>query len=335
MTAQPVPPAGVVVVGSVNADLVTTVDRHPAPGETLLGTGLAVLPGGKGANQAVAAARRGARTALVGAVGTDAFAQTALSGLRDAGVDLSAVAEHDGPTGLAVVTVAADGENTIVVVPGANARVDAAAVTAHRARVEEAAVVVVQGEVPRAATERAAALTRGRLLVNLAPVIAVDPAVLRTADPLVVNEHEAALVLAALDRAAGADGAGGAEAAGPPGLRGPADEERVAARLLAHGVRSVVLTVGGRGALVARPGTDPVRLPAPRVPVVDTTGAGDAFVGALAAGLATGDDLVDAARDAVRVGAFAVGRAGAQPSYPGPDDVLPDPAGPDRPGDGR
>ncbi|RMI12706.1 ribokinase [Cellulomonas triticagri] len=311
MTEQPAPLTGVVVVGSVNADLVARVERHPAPGETLLGTSMVVLPGGKGANQAVAAARRGAPTAMVGAVGSDAFAEPALVGLRAAGVDLGAVVVHDGPTGIAVVTVAADGENTIVVVPGANARLDATAVTAYDERVAGAAVVVVQGEIPRSGTERAAALTRGRLLVNLAPVVPVDPAVLRAADPLVVNEHEAALVLTSLD--------GGA----PTTLRSPADEDRVASRLLAHGVPSVVLTLGARGALVARAGHAPVRITAPRVRVVDTTGAGDAFVGALAAGLAAGDDLVAAAHVAVRVGTFAVGRDGAQPSYPGLDDPLP------------
>lgn len=300
-------PHDVVVVGSVNADLLTRVAQHPAPGETVLVRTLAVLPGGKGANQAVAAARLGARTALVGAVGTDAFAEPALAGLRAAGVDLGAVAVHDGPTGLALVTVADDGENTIVVVPGANARVDGTAVAAHDALVAAAAVVVVQGEIPRSGIERAAAAATGRLVVNLAPVVDVDPAVLRAADPLVLNEHEAPLLLAAL----------GGDAMG-------ADPDALARGLLADGVRSVVLTLGGRGALVADGGDDgPVHVVAPRVPVVDTTGAGDAFVGALAHRLALGEDLVPAARTAVRVGAFAVGREGAQPAFPGAGDALP------------
>jgi ribokinase len=303
-------PHDVVVVGSVNADLLTRVAQHPAPGETVLSRTLAVLPGGKGANQAVAAARLGARTALVGAVGTDAFAEPALAGLRAAGVDLGAVAVHDGPTGLALVTVADDGENTIVVVPGANARVDGAAVAMHAALAAAAAVVVVQGEIPRSGIERAAAVTTGRLVVNLAPVVDVDPAVLRAADPLVLNEHEAPLLLAALGAASAARTAAGA------------DPETLARGLLAHGVRSVVVTLGGRGALVAD-GAGPVHVAAPRVRVVDTTGAGDAFVGALAHRLAQGDDLVPAVRTAVRVGAFAVGREGAQPAFPGAHDALP------------
>lgn len=297
--------SGVVVVGSVNADLLVRAPRHPRAGETVLGSTLDVLPGGKGANQAVAAARLGAPTALVGAVGSDAFAGPALSGLRAAGVDLAAVAVHDGPTGVALVTVAEDGENTIVVVPGANARVDAGAVAAHRELVAGAAVVVVQGEIPRSGTEAAAAATRGRLLVNLAPVVEVDVTVLADADPLVVNEHEAALALAALDPAPA-----------------PADEESVARALLARGVRSVVVTLGARGALVAT-AEGVTRVAAPRVPVVDTTGAGDAFVGALAAHLARGAGLVPAARTAARVGAYAVGRAGAQPSYPDAATPLP------------
>lgn len=301
----------VVVVGSVNADLVARVDRHPVPGETVLGHDLAVLPGGKGANQAVAAARLGAPTALVGAVGTDAFAEAALAGLRAAGVDLRALAVVDGPTGLALVTVDAAGENSIVVVPGANARVDGPHVDAHREVVAAAAVVVVQGEIPRTGIERAAAATRGRLVVNLAPAVDVDPAVLRRADPLVVNQHEAAVVLAALD--------------GGPGTVAPAsgaDEAAVVARLLAHGVPSVVVTLGARGALVGS-ADGVVPEPAPRVDAVDTTGAGDAFVGALAARLAAGDDLLAAVRLAVRVGAAAVRGRGAQPSFPAAGDALP------------
>lgn len=314
------PTHDVVVVGSVNADLLTRVEQHPAPGETVAGRTLSVLPGGKGANQAVAAARLGARTALVGAVGTDGFAEPALAGLRAAGVDLGALAVHAGPTGLALVTVADDGENTIVVVPGANARVDAAAVAGHADLVARAAVVLVQGEIPRSGTERAAAATTGRLVVNLAPVVDVDPAVLLRADPLVVNEHEGPQVLAALRRATSGTTSAPAPEPAPPGAPG-ASEGDVVDGLVAQGVPSVVLTLGGRGAIVAtRAGR--VHVPAPRVPVVDTTGAGDAFVGALARLLADGRDLVAATEVAVRAGAFAVGREGAQPSFPSATDLL-------------
>ncbi|MFD6135091.1 ribokinase [Isoptericola sp. NPDC060257] len=295
----------VVVVGSTNADLLVGVTAHPAPGETVLGHGMRVMSGGKGANQAVAAARLGADVAFVGAVGDDEFADAALAGLRSAGVDLTALVVVPGRrTGIAIVTVSDDGENSIVVVPGANAAVDEAVVGAHVDLVGGAATVVLQGEIPRAAIEAAARSARGRLVVNLAPVLDVDEDVLLRADPLVLNEHEARLVAGALDV--------------------PAEEsEEVLVRgLLARGVPSVVLTLGPRGALVGLD-DDVTEVPAPRVRAVDTTGAGDAFVGALAHGLARGDGLVDAARTAARVGAYAVRSPGAQASYPSAGDELP------------
>lgn len=308
--SAPVPhPSSVVVVGSVNADLLTRTEVHPAPGQTVLGRDLRVLPGGKGANQAVAAARLGARVTFVGAVGDDEFADPATSGLREAGVDLDRLAVVPGGTGVAVVTVAADGENSIVVIPGANAAVGSDAVRRHADLLAAADVVVLQGEIPRDGIETAAGLARGRVVVNLAPVIDVDPEVLRHADPLVVNEHEAHGALGLLS---------GAGAVG----EGLADQD-VVARLRAAGVPSVVLTRGAQGALVAGADDDCVAVPSPRVEAVDTTGAGDAFVGALAAELARGSALADAARLAVRVGAFAVRGSGAQPSYPWAGDDLP------------
>lgn len=356
---------GVVVVGSVNADLLTTVDQHPRPGETVLGRTLDVLPGGKGANQAVAAAQLGAQTALVGAVGSDQFAEPALAGLQAAGVDLGAVTAVEGSTGVAQVTVSADGENAIVVIPGANASVDDVVVDAYAELVGGAAVVVVQGEIPRTGIEAAARHTQGRLVVNLAPVVDVDREVLLAADPLVVNEHEAALVLAMLDGSSGRgeaassgtassgaevpDSMATASATTGDATTGEAttgsapeetepeetavetdrdtadDEQRVVDALLAHGVPSVVLTVGARGALVAD-GSGTTLVPSPRVEAVDTTGAGDAFVGALAYRLSEGDGLVEAARLAARVGAYAVRGSGAQPSYPWAGDPLPETA---------
>jgi ribokinase len=302
-------PGTVVVVGSVNADVIARVAAHPAPGETVLGDSLVVLAGGKGANQAVAAALLGARVALVGAVGDDEFAGPATETLRSAGVDLTALDVVAGPTGIALVTVAADGENSIVVVPGANGSVGRDAVAEHGHLVGAADVVVLQGEIPRDGIEAAARAARGRVVLNLAPVLALDPEVLRLADPLVVNEHEARGALAILCAGAG------------PG--NDADHARVAGELVAAGVRSVVVTLGPAGALVAVPRHEVVAVPAPAVTVVDTTGAGDAFVGALAHRLAAGDGLVAAARLAARVGAYAVTGPGAQASYPSADDGLP------------
>ena len=299
---------GIAVVGSINADLLVTLERHPQPGETVLGRTMTVLPGGKGANQAVAAALLGADVMMVGAVGTDSHAVTALSALDSAGVDLQAVQRIDGGTGVAIVEVSDDGENTIVVLPGANAAVTPALVAASEAAIRAAAVVVVQGELPADATAEAVRLASGRAIINLAPVIAVDREVLLRADPLIVNEHEGALLLTQL---------GGAEAG---------DHAAVVAGLLACGFASVVMTLGAAGALLSDGGA--VRaVPAPQVHAVDTTGAGDAFVGALAARLATGGSLDDAVRVAVRVGSYAVQRPGAQPSYPTQADELP--AGPE------
>lgn len=300
----------VVVVGSTNADLLVQVAAHPAPGETVLGRSMAVLAGGKGANQAVAAARSGAHVAFVGSVGDDEFADAALEGLRANGVDLSGLRVVPGSTGIAIVTVSADGENSIVVIPGANAATDADAVRAQADLLARARVVVVQGEVPRDGIEEAARLARERLIVNLAPVIALDTEVLRRADPLVVNEHEAALAARALGVA----------------LPAGASDADVARTLLDAGVRSVVVTVGADGAHVAETVDGAPRVthvPSPRVDAVDTTGAGDAFVGALAQQLAADTPLPDAAQHAARVGAYAVTSVGAQASYPGPGDELP------------
>ncbi|MBB5833036.1 ribokinase [Brachybacterium aquaticum] len=314
MNASTPPPAdgSIVVVGSVNVDLLAQVQRHPAPGETLHGTGGQMLPGGKGANQAVAAARLGARVTMVGAVGTDAQAEVALSALREAGVDLTHLAEIEGPTGLAIVTVAEDGENSIVVIAGANDAMDAGRVRAAREAIAAARIVVCQGEIPRDGIEALPALVTGRFLHNPAPVMELDPAVLRASDPLVVNQHEAGLVLAQL----------AGEAPDAPDTPAPTDPDAVVRALQAQAIASVVLTLGADGARVAdADGIQPIP-PAP-VDAVDTTGAGDAFIGALALGLARGDDLATAARLASRVGAYAATGEGAQPSYPSADDTLP------------
>jgi ribokinase len=277
----------VLVLGSANADLVVTVDRRPAAGETVLGSDTAVLPGGKGANTAVAAARLGGAVAFLGAVGADAYGELLLESLRGAGVDVSAVRRADRPTGIAYVTVTPDGENAIVVSPGANHALTAADVD--RVPLTGCRVLVASLEVPVPVVEHAvsrAAAAGVRPVLNLSPVTRLSPDTLSMLDPLVLNEHEARLL-----------GAGDFR------------------RLLDLGPESVVVTLGSRGALVIT--ERGVReIPAPAVDVVDTTGAGDAFTGALAVGLATGSDLVDAAGFAVRVAAISVTRAGAAPSYP-------------------
>lgn len=291
-----------VVVGSINADLVLEVPRHPLPGETLLGRSSQVLPGGKGANQAVAAARLGARVAMVGAVGTDAYAEPALVELRRAGADLDHVRHVDGATGLAIVTVADGGENSIIVIAGANQTTDQGVVTDASAVIVEATVCVLQAEIPLDAVGKAARIAHDagrRVVLNVAPACELPIDVLRCADPLVVNEHEAAILLGA---------------ALPP--------DQSLRDLASLGIASVVMTLGPAG-VVGLDATGVWSVPARSVTARDTTGAGDAFVGALAVGLSRSEPLRDAAMWATRVAAASVQRLGAQPSYPWKDETLP------------
>lgn len=293
-----------VVVGSANADLVVAVERRPGAGETVLGSDLAVHPGGKGANQAVAAARLGARTALLARVGDDAHGRLLLRAQRAAGVDTAGVLVGGAPTGVALITVDPSGDNSIVVAPGANARLTAADVRAARGLLAAARVVSVQLEIPReTVVEVARAVRPGTLLVlNASPPAALPAEVLAACAVLVVNEHEARTLLAG-DPAAGATAPG-----------------EWARALLARGPAAVVVTLGAAGALVAD-GRGVVTVPSSRVPAVDTTGAGDAFTGALCLRLAAGAGLEEAARFAVRVAAVAVTRRGAQESYPAAAEV--------------
>jgi ribokinase len=275
-------------------------------GETVLGSDLATFPGGKGANQAVAAARLGASVAFLGRVGTDSFAGYLRDNLDREGVATGQLLAVPGPSGVALITVDPAGDNSIIVAPGANARLTAAGIEAARAAFEAARVVSAQLEVPVEAVEaaaRLAAASGARFILNLSPAREVPPALLAAADPLVVNEHEAAFLLG--------------EGRPDPERSRPAAS---AAALLARGPRSVVITLGADGAYTAdASGGAHVRSPA--VTVVDTTGAGDAFTGALAWRLSLGDTLPGAAALAARVGAAAVTARGAQGSYPTLDRV--------------
>jgi len=289
----------VVVVGSVNRDYVCRVARLPGPGETVLGGEATVGSGGKGGNQAVAAGRLGARTALVARVGRDDDARALLEDLAAAGVDITEVVATDARTGMAFVLVDAAGENSIVVAPGANELLDEATTAdALRRLLAPPGVLVTQAEIPEAAFEaavRTAADLGCRAVVNLAPYRPVREDVLALCDPLVVNESEAGGLL---NRE----------------VRG-VDAARAAVLDLVGRVRSAVVTVGAGGA-VAGDARGVEHVPAPAVPVVDTTGAGDAFTGALATALGSGRTLVEAARLGVRAASDAVQRPGAQASFP-------------------
>jgi ribokinase len=284
----------VVVAGSVNVDLVVGVERRPGAGETVLGSDLATHPGGKGANQAVAAARLGGRVAFLGRAGTDGNGDLVRETLRRDGVDTAHLTTTPGPNGVALITVDPSGDNSIIVSPGANAKVTEEDVAAARSLFADASVVSLQLEIPLAAVVAAARTADeegARVVFNLSPAADVPDELIARCDPLVVNEHEAEFL-------------GDTRPAG----------------LLARGARSVVITRGADGAVVAD-ANGVTEVPSPRVDVVDTTGAGDAFTGALCLRLARGDDLATAARFAARVGAAAVRKAGAQSSFPAPEDL--------------
>lgn len=286
----------VVVVGSINHDLTVITERHPRPGETVLGTEHHSGPGGKGANQAVAAARLESSVAIIGRVGEDDQGRALVEVLEDEGIDIAGVVlDPTTSTGLAVITVDPDGENSIVVSPGANRLVDPQQVRSHAGKIASASVVLAQLEIPVEAVVEAAAMAGGMFLLNPAPAQSLPEDLLADVDVLVPNRGE----LAAL--------AGGDE----PGHR---DEAIDMVRSL-EGPGAVVVTLGAEGAVVIQ-GDQAKHIPSLKVEVVDTTGAGDAFCGALARALARGAPLTEAARWGVTAGAIATTRRGAQTALP-------------------
>ncbi|ANN21465.1 ribokinase [Amycolatopsis orientalis] len=276
----------VLVIGSANADLVVPVDRRPGGGETVLGGDTILSPGGKGANTAVAAARLGADVALLGAVGDDPYGELLKRSLAESGVDTTPLRTSERPTGIAYITVTPDGENSILVSPGANS-----ALRPEDVDLDGAEIVVLSLEIPLETVEHAvakAAEAGVRTLLNLSPAAELSAKTLQNLDVLLVNEHEAAFLL-------------GGEADFP--------------KLLDLGPKAAVVTLGAKGAAVVT-ADGVLEVSSPKVEAVDTTGAGDAFAGALATSLAKGEELADAARRAVKVAAITVTRQGAQPSYP-------------------
>ncbi len=290
------PGGGVLVIGSVNMDMVLRVDALPAAGETVLAQDAVLVAGGKGANQAVAAALAGASVRLAGRVGDDGHAARVRETLERAGVGLDLLQEVAGATGLAVVLVAADGENAIAVSPGANHALTAGDVDRLRADVRRADVVLMQMELPVEVVLRAAevAAEEGtRVVLNLAPAAEVPDSLLAAVDVLVVNRTEAGHLLG----------------------RAPVDRDellRAAGDLRARGPAAVVITDGADGVVVADEVSTAHRPAASAGEVVDTSGAGDAFVGVLAAALSGGAGLVEAVGPALAAGAAAVGVEGAQ-----------------------
>src|SRR5215211_4244870 len=297
--------AEVFALGSINQDFVLRVERRPEPGETVTNAELSTHNGGKGANQAAAAALVGASVAFLGRVGADEFGEPLVRALAEKEIDTGRVKRAAGvQTGAAFITVTPDGENAITVAPGANRSLTPEDADAASEAIRDARVLVAQMEIPVQTVLRAVELADGqrtRALVNLAPTFEVPRELLERLDPLVVNEHEAAFLLGSK-----VEGVDGALSATP--------------ELLSLGSRSAVVTIGEDGAVIAD-GESVDHLPAPEVEVVDTTGAGDAFVGALAVKLAHEAPLAEAVAYAVRAGAAAVTKEGAQGALPTPEVV--------------
>lgn len=287
--------ARVVVVGSLNADLTVRTQRLPRPGETVHGSPLVVVPGGKSANQAAAAARLGAEVALLGAVGRDDHGDLLLRRLQEAGVDVEGVLRLDGiPTGTALITVDARGENTIVLSAGANGALSPDRLAGLPQRLRGAAVLCLCFEVPMETVIEAARSARAAgvpVLLNPSPAAGIPEALMAATSLLLLNETEAADLL---------------DASG--------DWAVTASRLQRRGGPAAIVTLAGEGAVVLQDGRVTV-IPGTPVTPVDTTGAGDAFTGAVAARLAQGDSLTGAAGFAARAAAWSVTRPGAQPSY--------------------
>lgn len=287
----------VLIVGSINMDMVAHGQRLPLPGETLVGERFVMAPGGKGANQAVAAARLGAPVSFVSRVGTRQHGAELLQALDAEGIDCRGVVRDAAALpGIAVIMVAsAGGENTIVYVPGSNADLSAADVEASAAEFASAGVVVAQLEVPVAAISRAFSLAReaGAVTVlNAAPAVSVPESLLALTDWLVLNETEAML------------------------MSGAANERAAAEALLLRGPKQVLVTLGAAGVLLCSAAGGIEHLPAQVVKAVDTVGAGDTFVGGLATGLNEGRSAVDAVRLGQAAAAIAVSRSGVQTAMP-------------------
>ena len=303
---QPDIAAGIAVVGSLNMDLVVRSPRIPLPGETIIGHALHTLPGGKGANQAVAAARLGAQVVMVGRVGQDAFAGPLLDNLAANRVDATWVTQdQDAATGVALIVVDDAGQNSIVVASGANMRLSPEQVTAARAAIASAQVLLLQLESPLESVLRAAQLAHSHgvtVILNPAPARPLPPELLALVDVLIPNESETALLT------------------GLP-VDSLGEATKAAQALLAAGPSTVVLTLGDRGALLAQ-AEDVQYFPAFAVTPVDTTAAGDAFVSGLAVALAEGRSLAEAVRWGNAAGALATTHLGAQPSLPDRQAVL-------------
>jgi ribokinase len=297
----------VIVVGSLNMDLVVRMPRIPQPGETLLGGVFKTFPGGKGANQAVAAARLGAHVTMIGCVGGDAFGQEMRDTLKVEGIDTTHVLVHpESATGVALIQVDAKGQNSIAVASGANFQLTSADVERVMQFIGKFDVLVMPLETPLETIYAAAKIASQRgakVLLNPAPAQVLKPDLLELVDVLIPNEYEVALMT------------------GLPPLQSADDVRNAAEKLLSLGVKNLMVTMGSQGAVLFD-GKMESNIPACPVQAVDSTAAGDCFVGALAVGLCEGKSLLAAAEFASAASAISVTRNGAQPSLPRREEVI-------------
>jgi ribokinase len=293
--------ANILVLGSINMDMVVRAKHLPAPGETVLGRDFKTIPGGKGANQAVGIARLGAQVAMCGKLGEDEFGQALRDNLVAEGIDVSQIrVAEEAPSGIAIITLDEAGQNSIVVASGANMKIAPEEVISAWKNINHVDVVVMQLEIPLECVVAAAGLAKesgAKVILNPAPARALPSELLSVVDVLVPNESETEILTGEK-------------------IEDDAQAEMAADSLLAKGVKQVVLTLGSRGALVVEQGQEAVFLPAFPVKVIDTTAAGDAFVAGLSVRLAEGASLAEAANFGNAAGAIAVTRLGAQPAMP-------------------
>lgn len=292
----------VIVVGSLNADLVVKSPRFPQPGETISGEDLQIIPGGKGANQAVAAARQRVKTAMLGRVGSDSFAPFLVDNLKANKVDTSRVIVDSSATGTAIIVVDANGQNSIVLSPGANGKVSPADVDS--ASFSNSKLLLLQLEIPTPTVLHAAQQARANgltVILNPAPAKPLPAELISTVDILIPNESELSLLT------------------GLP-VNDVASAEKAAKEILKQGVKTVIVTLGSKGALLVT-STQVKQVDTYKVKVVDTTAAGDAFIGGFASAMLSGKSLEDSVRYGCACGALATTKFGAQPSLPTKEEV--------------
>jgi ribokinase len=294
----------ILVVGSINTDLVVSSSRLPLAGETITGNSFSTFQGGKGANQAVAAARLGSEVMMVGKVGSDSFGLESIRQMKSQGVDCEHVELETGDSGVAVINVAHGGQNTIIVVPGANAHVTPAFVDSKRSQIKIAAIVLAQLEIPTESVVRLAAICREEqvpFMLDPAPARTLPSVLLSNCTWFTPNETEAAFFAPEASRLESVNG--------------------IAKALLGQGPQNILLKMGERGAYISQPGLEGITVAAKRVIAVDATAAGDTYNGAFATALVSGYDIGYCARFAATAAAISVTRQGAQASMPTLDEV--------------